>query len=288
MWGVYFSNVGAISSQYKHIYLSPHFDDAIFSCGGNMGLQARSKQASLIITVFASVPSFKMKFYSFGFRVHRGMGFTIRNSYYAQNIVNLRRREDVHAATYLQADLLWLDNLDAIYRGTPSHYTQLEQLLGGVVHPKDIWIEKQLTQELLMVHKRMPDAIWYAPLGVGLHVDHQIVSLAAQRLMTYGAHVEFYEDFPYVAGAGVLQKVLPKLNTILQPTVVEVSQTLCLRQAAAELYASQISMSFGSKTAMSALLTNYAHSISPEKRVPMERYWRFKQGEYSETPRLLV
>ena len=283
-----FSDIDTISSQYKHIYLSPHFDDAIFSCGGNMGLQTLNDQASLIITIFASVPSFKMKFYSFAFKVHRGMGFNILNSHYAQNIVNLRRREDVHAATYLQADSLWLDNLDAIYRGTPSYYTQLEHLLGGAIHPKDIWIEKQLTQDLLTMHKRMPNAIWYAPLGVGLHVDHQIVSLAAQRLMTYGAHVEFYEDFPYVAGAGVLQKILPKLNTTLQPTIVEVAQTLRLRQAAAEFYTSQIRMSFGSKTAMSALLTNYAYSIYPEKRVPVERYWHFKSDEHSDSPRLLV
>lgn len=39
-----------------------------------------------------------------------------------------------------------------------------------------------------------------APLGIGDHVDHQLVAEAGRRLMNDGAAVAFYEDRPYAVG----------------------------------------------------------------------------------------
>jgi hypothetical protein len=39
-----------------------------------------------------------------------------------------------------------------------------------------------------------------APLGIGDHVDHQLVTEAARLLMEAGTAVAFYEDRPYAAG----------------------------------------------------------------------------------------
>ena len=42
---------------------------------------------------------------------------------------------------YLQADYMWLDYFDAIYRGNPSYYKSRNELIGGEAHPADTSIE---------------------------------------------------------------------------------------------------------------------------------------------------
>ncbi len=39
--------------KYKHIYLSPHYDDAALSCGGSIHKQATQQEPVAVITVFA-------------------------------------------------------------------------------------------------------------------------------------------------------------------------------------------------------------------------------------------
>ena len=96
--------------------------------------------------------------------------------------MEIRRKEDASALDYLEVDYLWLDYLDAIYRGSPAYYSDRDQLIGGDVHPFDATLDRQLAGDLLALQERLPDAVWYAPLGVGRHVDHQIVCSAADQL----------------------------------------------------------------------------------------------------------
>ncbi|WP_446010685.1 PIG-L family deacetylase [Candidatus Electrothrix sp.] len=42
--------------RYKHIYLSPHYDDAALSCGGSIHMQAKQQEPVAVITVFAGAP----------------------------------------------------------------------------------------------------------------------------------------------------------------------------------------------------------------------------------------
>ena len=160
-----------ITPNYRHIYLSPHFDDVVYSCGGNVGLQGNLEQRPLVITVFADMPSSELKLSSFAFQKHKIMGIV-------QNVKSIRREEDANALTYLRADYLWLGYFDAIYRGTPPHYTH-NRSISGKIHPGDVWIIKQLSQDLAVLHARLPNITWYAPLAMG-HVDHQIVFTVAE------------------------------------------------------------------------------------------------------------
>lgn len=260
-----------ITTKHRHIFLSPHFDDVVYSCGGTLGVQVSSGLRPLVITIFGGVPSSTLKLSPFAEQVHRGMGADTTQG--VNLLVETRRKEDAAALNYLEVDYLWLDHLDAIYRGTPAFYTSEEQLIGGNVHSTDVGIDKQLAQDLLTLQARLPDAVWYAPLGIGRHVDHQIVCSAADRLAQHGAKVNLYEDFPYVQKEGALQARLTELAVPFEPLLVEMSEMLPLRQEASAMYASQILSNFSSKGAMNKAIEQYTHSIRPVETVHLERYW---------------
>jgi len=50
------TGIDQITQQYRHIYLQPHYDDAIFSCGGAVALQVGSGQQVLLVTIFGGTP----------------------------------------------------------------------------------------------------------------------------------------------------------------------------------------------------------------------------------------
>jgi hypothetical protein len=191
----------------------------------------------------------------------------------ASDAVKQRRKEDAAALDFLQVDYLWLDYPDAIYRGNPAYYNQKEQLIGGEVNTNDLWIDQHLAQDLLTLQERLPDAVWYAPLGIGRHVDHQIVCSAADRLTQRGVKVNFYEDFPYVLNEGAREARLQELGLSLEPALVEMSEMLPLRIEASSMYSSQTGTNFSSEEAMQTATKQYTHSIRPVETVYLERYW---------------
>ncbi|WP_376794734.1 PIG-L deacetylase family protein [Thermogemmatispora sp.] len=263
------SATDAVGPEYQHIYLSPHFDDVVYSCGGTIALQALQRERSLVVTVFAGLPGPDLKLSSFARRIQR----TMSSSREAFSLVELRRQEDQQACSSLQADCLWLDYLDAIYRGSPALY-RWKRAIGGRVRQVDAWIVEDLLRLCLALHRRLPSLHWYAPLGIGGHVDHRVVAAAAFRLLVYGANVAFYEDFPYVLRPSALRKRLQELGVTMQPQLVEISDTLTLRQQAAGLYASQVRINFGSPAALYQSIEGYSSQISPKRGAHMERFWR--------------
>lgn len=263
------NNFDEINRDHRHIFLSPHLDDVVYSCGGTLGVQVSTGLRPLVITVFAGVPSSNLELSPFAAEVQREMGFRQN----AQAAMTTRRDEDARALQYLNADYLWLDYLDAIYRGTPTYYAQRSQLIGGDVHPTDLWIDKELAQNLVALHDRLPDTVWYAPLGVGRHVDHQIVCSAVDRLIQRGANVKLYEDFPYVLTKGSLEDRLQEFGNTLEPALVEMSEMLHLRQEGSEMYSSQIQLNFSDKASMYHSMEDYSHNIRPVQTVHLERYW---------------
>jgi LmbE family N-acetylglucosaminyl deacetylase len=258
-----------IQRTHRHIFLSPHFDDVVYSCGGTLGVQVSAGLRPLVITVFGGAPASPVALSPFASNIHRQMGF--RQD--AQAAVAIRRREDAAALDHLQVDYLWLDYLDAIYRGDPPYYTSDEQLLGGQVHPGDLSIDHQLAENLVALQERLPDTVWYAPLAVGRHVDHLIVLSAADRLIERGANVKLYEDFPYVIEPGAREARLNDFGNTLEPALVEMSEMLSLRQEASAMYASQSDLNFGGKNNMFQAMETYTYSIRPVHTVHLERFW---------------
>jgi len=264
------TSLAQITITSRHIFLAPHFDGAVFSCGGTLAVQVSNGLHPLVITVFGGVPPQGWETSPYAHQVQREMGVNIAD---AGPFVTNRRKEDAAALDYLQADYLWLDYFDAIYRGNPAYYTARNQLIGGEVHPGDTGIERQLAQDLVALHERLPDTVWYAPLAAGRHVDHQIVASSADRLIQRGANVKFYEDFPYILQKGALEARIKDLGGALEPAYVEMSEMLPLRLEASDFYTSQIAVNFGDRARMHRAMENYTHDIRPVQTVHLERYW---------------
>jgi LmbE family N-acetylglucosaminyl deacetylase len=260
-----------IDRRYRHIYLSPHFDDAALSCGGSIGLQTACGLKVLVITAFAGIPSAEQQPSAFASQNHQYMGLPAS----PQAAVQTRRKEDKEAISTLNADIFWLDHLDAIYRGDPPYY-QNDEALFGEVDPNDFSLDEQLATFLLAVYERVPLATFYAPMGIGHHVDHQLCCSAADRLAQGGANVKFYEDFPYVATPGALETRKRELGGNLEPELVEVSGTLRLKEEAVACYKSQIPHLFGNAERMQRTLEDYMGSLRRTyPGIQIERYWQF-------------
>lgn len=259
-----------ITTSSRHIFLSPHFDDAVYSCGGTLAVQVSNGLRPLVMTVFGGSPAAGTLLSAFATSIQRKMG---AGNLDAATMVSARRKEDANAMNFLTLDYLWLNYADAIYRGNPPYYTQEQELIGGDVHPQDVEIDRQLAETLVALHQRLPDTVWYVPMGVGRHVDHQIVCSAADRLVQRGANVKFYEDFPYVLQEQALEKRLQELGGALEPAYVEISEMLSLRLEAAAMYSSQTQLNFGDGQAMQRAMKSYTYGIRPVETVHLERYW---------------
>ena len=84
----------------RHIFLSPHFDDVVYSCGGSLAVQVNNALRPLVITVFGGIPSSGLELSPYAFEIHKKMGGANLD---AASMVANRRKEDASALDYIQA-----------------------------------------------------------------------------------------------------------------------------------------------------------------------------------------
>ena len=186
----------------QHMYLSPHLDDAALSCGGNIHAQCQRGSEACVITLFAASPAEASPTeYAEELRTRWGG---------ATDPVAERRREDRLAMAHLGATIEHWEWCDCVYRFDPTTDTALyptEVSIFEDVHPLEGALHIELARRL--ADQINPSGILlYAPLGVGHHVDHQIVHRAARRLFEQGFPVLFYEDFPYAGDQQAVEQAL--------------------------------------------------------------------------------
>lgn len=264
------ASLDQVNPQYRHIYLQPHFDDVALSCGGTIALQRATGQRILVVSVFGGLPK-SAQLSPFAASTHQKMGIGPN----AAEAVHQRRAEEAAAADVLRADTLILDFPDAIYRGSPALYTSEDALFGNV-NAADLALDEELAGVLMQLHERAPLAVIYAPLGVGHHVDHQLLCSAADRLAQRKLAVKFYEDFPYVAQPGALETRQKELSIPMEPELVEVSGMVRTKEETVAQYSSQIPQLFGTQEAMRQALRGYSSSLRRSyPGIELERYWRW-------------
>ena len=186
----------------QHMYLSPHLDDAALSCGGNIHAQCQRGSEACVITLFAASPAEASPTeYAEELRTRWGG---------ARDPVAERRREDRLAMAHLGATFEHWEWCDCVYRFDPATDTALyptEMSIFEAVHPVESALHIELARGL--AHHTHPEGVlFYAPLGVGHHVDHQIVHRAARLLSEQGYNVLYYEDFPYAGDRQAVEKAL--------------------------------------------------------------------------------
>jgi LmbE family N-acetylglucosaminyl deacetylase len=255
------TDLGQIQDTYDHIYLSPHLDDAALSCGGAIAQHSSAGARVLVVTICTASSDGPFNALALDFHSHWGLE--------PAEAVSARLSEDELAMERLGADYYWAGMLDAIYR-LPDAYDSRERLFGTPVADDPLYDSlRQLIGEL---RARSPRANFYAPLGVGSHVDHLITYAAA--LETVGT-LAFYEDIPYVLHEGALQR---RLSDMTSPcpcvtSIIPIDSTLARKIGAIELYASQLGELFRGPATMAEEITAYAEGLRPEDYTYGERLW---------------
>ena len=176
------------NGDYHHVYFSPHLDDVVLSCAGRIARQTAAGDRVLVVTIFAG---------SGGDVVAAAQ---TRSQVWAafQNIA-ARRNEDRRALRTLAADYRWIDYPDAIRRH--RRYASMTAITAPLPR-REGRLRARLAASIAEVSRQYPTAMLYFPLGIGNHVDHQLVSavgLARQQIDSLPPRgLLFYEDTPYV------------------------------------------------------------------------------------------
>lgn len=192
-----------MENYYDHLYLSPHFDDVVLSCGGQIFRHTGVGDSVLVVTITAADPPAGPRSETVE-SLHRRWTDSLGGEAPAAMVAQ-RRAEDLAAIAVLRADAHHLPFLDCIYRTGAD---------GSALYPgpTDMFgapdsADQALVSVLAAAMADLPDAgRVYAPLGVGGHIDHGLTRHAAERAYE---EVVYYEDYPYTMTPGALEAVLP-------------------------------------------------------------------------------
>lgn len=248
-------------ARYDRVYLSPHLDDAVLSCGGAI---AAAPQRALVITLCTAPPPPGVIFNAVAIEFHAEWGLA------PDEVLRARLAEDAAAMAILGVDYVYAGWLDAIYR-VPEAYHSRATLYRPPV-PDDPLLP-QVRDLLTMLVERAPQATIYAPLGIGHHVDHLAVFQAA--LACPPDRIAFYDDINYALIAGAVEQ---RLAEVAKPLAAELilfdPSALRAKIEAIAAYRSQMAALFGGATAMETAITAYHAALAQDRGGYAERIWR--------------
>jgi LmbE family N-acetylglucosaminyl deacetylase len=185
------------------LFLSPHLDDAVLSCGALIGSAARHRKI-VVATLFTecSPPPHTRAARSF---------LRQCSAPDADSLFAARRGEDAAVFTDLGVQFLHLGATDALFRkreglvGTSSLGRKVPELVHryptyrfdialGRVSPGDASLISEMRGKIAGLAEQHDAELVFCPAGVGRHVDHLITRSVGEG---FPDHVVFYSDFPY-------------------------------------------------------------------------------------------
>ena len=171
----------------RYIYLSPHLDDAVLSCGGIILNQRKAGTPVEIWNWMCGTPPDDLPLSDLARSVHAGWELDSVKEVYATRLA-----EDRLAASRVDAQTRNFDLLDCIYRQADD---------GSFLYPGELFVQPHVADEKLVAEiaalingNLRPGDVLVAPLGVGNHPDHAIVRRAAEQT---GHPLRYYADIPY-------------------------------------------------------------------------------------------
>ena len=231
----------------RALFVSPHFDDVAFSCGGTAFALATRGWTTTLCTVFTkSVPC--PTGFALACQLDKGVAADI-------DYLALRRAEDDAAARVLAfSEVARLEFAEAPHRG----YESAAALFGDFTSTDDI---AEALEVRLRECVRESDAI-FAPQALGAHVDHRRVRdamLAIAAVPEHASRIVWYRDAPYV----LREPLAVPSEPLASKSPATDAFTLDARAFAAKLdacaaYASQLGFQFGGERAMRDALAEFA------------------------------
>lgn len=163
--------------RYKAVFISPHLDDAVFSCAAEIRKHAQEGPV-LVLNIFTR--------YLAGLK-NRG-----------RVLVDDRFQEEDAAAKLLNFETRSLNELDVSFRR--PQYESLGNIFRPPVAADAEWIP-ELRKKLFSELEHIEFENLYLPLGIGWHVDHILTFLCFESSLSSAkmnhTNIFFYEDTPY-------------------------------------------------------------------------------------------
>lgn len=181
--------VGPARRAYRAVFISPHWDDAVFSCAGLL-TRLCGEGPVLVVNLFTRY---------LGQDEERG-------------IVDgeLRRQEEASAASRLGYESIDLSELDVSFRH--EAYRSLGRVFARPVAQDIAWLPA-LRRKVLGLLESLTFEALYVPLGVGWHVDHALAHALFDGWRGPAA-LWYYEDLPYGLLPGATRLRLAELGRL--------------------------------------------------------------------------
>ncbi len=177
----------------QHIFLSPHLDDAVASCGGTIAKLVYEREDVLVVTIYTRQPDLK----------------SLSKKFQKFAIYDQRKKEEQVALDKLSADYKWLDIEERAYR-TPLIKKPTDVFKINLSEGLKQFINiSEIQAELEKIFEKNPKSKIYAPLGIGNHFDHVEVFLASLMYMVDNALFDnflFYVDFYGITSTKIRKK----------------------------------------------------------------------------------
>lgn len=221
------------------VALSPHLDDAAFSCGGTLNRLARAGWRVVVATLFTRSVSGPNGF-ALACQLDKGLGPEV-------DYMALRRAEDVEAMHALGAEApIHVALPEAPHRGYGSAQALFEAPL-----PDDTIVPALRTAIDGILADQSPDLV-LAPQAIGGHVDHvQLVG----ALGGLDRPMLWWRDFPYTIRPDVPRRPFAdRFATLPERAVTLDAVARDARLAACAAYRSQLGYQFGGPEALRAKL----------------------------------
>jgi LmbE family N-acetylglucosaminyl deacetylase len=212
------------------IFLSPHPDDVVYSCGGLIWeLTARGDRIDIWTLFDADPPEGALSSYAEGLHARWNAG---------REAMSVRRSEDEHACKRLDVTVFHFSFPECIYRRDTSsgdwHIHGDEDLFQPLSDADGVWVNR-LAERLRESLSKNTNLV--SPLSMGGHIDHRLTRAAAEKIEL---PLWYYADYPYAA----------RENIRMREWIGRAKVSFCLRisgpglkawQEASAAYRSQIS-----------------------------------------------
>lgn len=161
-----------MKKRYSAVFISPHLDDAVFSCGGTMAKIALRGNI-LVLNIFTGYPD----------DIKKGPIVISKD----------RFKEEINAASYMGFDSENLAEPDAFFR---NNRNKAPTRIFDRIDDEDLNYIRQLSDKIKRYLTGIDYDSLYVPLGIGWHIDHILCYLAMESFFTQ-PNLFFYEDAPY-------------------------------------------------------------------------------------------
>ncbi|MDD5584318.1 MAG: methyltransferase domain-containing protein [Candidatus Omnitrophica bacterium] len=246
-----------------HMYLSPHFDDAILACGGLMHRQRTRGERVAVITIFGKgADSSSLS----AFARHLHAKWRLADA----NVTISRQQADIQACKIIGVSHEHCDFIEAPYRRTKEDkplYCTYATLAGRPLEEDAV-----LTTAVTHFLKRRTEQVRaegfvpvvYLPIDIFGHVDHYLLCQAVYQLADTDAQFRYYDPWPSVEKYSLQENAGAwKSSTFPIDLEIKTKAVLC--------YRSQIGFWGGTEKKARERLKRYALNIG--KGQPAERIW---------------